>query len=146
MGSTWGWSILWEGPLESGPVGCICCTLDCQVSGGCWTGQTSSDTGLTGLMPVHVYLFLPPFFPLPFLPLLPLPPLFLHLSSSLYFPFPTSLFFSLTCSSFLSFPLFSSLSHSPPGLLCHWHSQATIYLRRHVWYLKTVQSGTFGCH
>ena len=50
MGGTWGWGILWEGPLKSGPVGCIRCTLDCQVPGGCWTGQTSSDTGLTCLI------------------------------------------------------------------------------------------------
>ena len=115
MGGTWGWGILWEGPLESGPVGCICCTLDCQVPGGCWTGQTSSDTGLTCLILKDSWSYslctpLPSFSPslspsspsptsLPpplFLPLLP----FSHIP--LFLPHP-----------FLPFPLFSSLSFPP---------------------------------
>ena len=109
MGGTWGWGILRKGPFKSGPVGCVCCTLDCQVSGGCWTGQTSSDTGLTRLVLEDSCLcyICSSFF------LLPLPPFpfplfsFSNISSSTSPPPPTSLF-----PSFLFFfpPLF--LDHS----------------------------------
>lgn len=130
MGSTWGWGILWKGPFKSGPVSCVCCTLDCQVSGGGWTGQTSSDSGSTHLMlkDSHLcyvcssllfpFLFLsspsPTSLPLPLLlPLLPfsLLPLFFPsspLDHSLPLPSPFSSPPSLAC-----YLVPSSSSHSP---------------------------------
>ena len=135
MGSTWGWGILWKGPFKSGPVSCVCCTLDCQVSGGRWTGQTSSDSGSTRLILKDsrlCYVCSSLLFPFSFSSLLLLQHLFLYLSSSPYFPFHSFLFSFLPHPLIIPFPSLSSPSSShsplPPGLLCHWHSQATIYL------------------